>query len=224
MLRVKFQVRLSGIPSRLLKSDEDIRSVEVDNKFLIGGADEFVFLTLRSGSELSRESLSGELPDTDIAYMTQAAVSRRTYYLGIVTDRPDHSVLSVLTENRAVPHQIIGQDAHLRVVASVNNWQHLKQVAGAIEGAHGSLELLGTTQTGRIGYPLGSDKIRQTLSGKLSEQQLSMLETAYRMGFFKVPQEATVGEIANELDISRSTLSERLHRVQHSLCELLFGP
>jgi Predicted DNA binding protein len=223
MLRVEFQVRLSGIPSRLLETKAAVERVDIDNAFPIAGDDEFLFLTVRSSSELSEDGLSAELPDTDIAYMTRAAVNDHTYYLGVVVDRSDRSVLSLLTENRAVPHQIVGQNEHFSVVVTVSNWQHLKRVAGAVEDAHGSLELIGTTQTDRMGYPLGSNKLRQTLSGKLSDQQLSVLETAYRMGFFQVPQEATAGEIASKLDMSRSTLSERLHHVQHDLCELLFA-
>jgi predicted DNA binding protein len=223
MLRVEFQVRLSGIPSQLLETRETIERVDIDNAFRVAGDDEFLFLTVRAGSELSEEGLSTELPGVDIPYMTRAAVNDDTYYLGVVADRSDPSVLSLLTENRAIPHQIVGQNEHFTVVVTVSNWQHLKQVAGALEAAHGSLELIGTTQTDQMGYPLGSNKLRQTLSGKLSAQQLSVLETAYRMGFFEVPQEATAGEIASKLEMSRSTLSERLHHVQHDLCELLFA-
>ena len=222
MLRVEFQVRLSGIPSQLLETREAIERVDIDNAFRVAGDDEFLFLTVQASSELSEEGLSTELPETDIAYMTRAAASDHTYYLGVVADRSNASVLSLLTENRAVPHQIIGQNEQFSVVVTVSNWQHLKRVAGAVEDAHGSLELIGTTQTDRMGYPLGSNKLRQTLSGKLSDQQLSVLKTAYRMGFFEVPQEATAGEIASKLDMSRSTLSERLHNVQHDLCEMLF--
>lgn len=223
MLRVEFQVRLSGIPSQLLETRETIERVDIDNAFRVAGDDEFLFLTVQAGSELSEEGLSTELPAVDIAYMTRAAVNDHTYYLGVVADRSDRSVLSLLTENRAIPHQIVGQNEHFTVVVTVSNWQHLKRVAGALEAAHGSLELIGTTQTDQMGYPLGSNKLRQTLSGKLSDQQLSVLETAYRMGFFEVPQEATAGEIASKLEMSRSTLSERLHHVQHDLCELLFA-
>lgn len=223
MLRVEFQVRLSGIPSQLLETRETIERVDIDNAFRVAGDDEFLFLTVQAGSELSEEGLSTELPAVDIAYMTRAAVNDHTYYLGVVADRSDRSVLSLLTENRAIPHQIVGQNEHFTVVVTVSNWQHLKRVAGALEVAHGSLELIGTTQTDQMGYPLGSNKLRQTLSGKLSDQQLSVLETAYRMGFFEVPQEATAGEIASKLEMSRSTLSERLHHVQHDLCELLFA-
>jgi predicted DNA binding protein len=223
MLRVRIQVRLSGIQSQLLETGEAVQSVEIDNAFPVAGDEVFLFLTVRASSELSEEQLATELEDTEIAHMTQTAVSEHTYHLAVMVDRSGRSVLALLTENRAIPHQITGENAHITVVASVRDWQHLKRVAGAIEGAHGSLELIGTTQTEQMGYPLGSDKLRQTISGKLSDQQLSVLETAYEMGFFRVPQEVTAGEIASELGISRSTLSERLHRVQHDLCELLFG-
>jgi len=223
MLRVRLQVRLSGIQSQLLETGEAVERVEIDNGFPVADDKQFLFLTVRSSSELSEEQLAADLVDIEIAHVAQAAVNEHTYHLAVTVDRSGRSVLSLLTENQAVPHQIIGQNAHISVVASVRDWQHLKRVAGAIEAAHGSLELIGTTQTEQMGYPLGSDKLRQTISGKLSDQQLSVLEMAYEMGFFTVPQEVTAAEIADELEISRSTLSERLHRVQHDLCELLFG-
>ena len=139
-------------------------------------------------------------------------------------DISEVSVLALLTKNEAIPHRIVSQNAHLNVVATVRDWTHLKEVAGTIESEHGSLELVGTTQTETIGFPLGGNKIKRNMSGKLSDKQLEVLETAYQMGYFRVPQEVTAEEIANELDISRSTLSERLRRVEHNFCELLFGP
>ena len=142
---------------------------------------------------------------------------RRRGYLGGVRAGP-------VDEKEAIPHRIVSQNAHLNVVATVRDWTHLKEVAGTIESEHGSLELVGTTQTETIGFPLGGNKIKRNMSGKLSDKQLEVLETAYQMGYFRVPQEVTAEEIANELDISRSTLSERLRRVEHNFCELLFGP
>lgn len=223
MLRVEFQIGLSGIPLQLLETGENIESIEVDNAFPVPDSGELLFLTVCSGSSVSEEQLSADLPDADIVYVSRTGVSHHTYHVSVVADRSNLTVLSLLTENRAVPHRIVGRNAHLEVVTSVRDWQHLKQVAGAVEEVHGSLKLVGTTQTDRPGFPLGTDKVRQSVSGKLSEQQLSVLETAYQMGFFQVPQEATAEEIAGELGISRSTLSERLRRVQHNFCTLLFG-
>ncbi|MFQ3283687.1 helix-turn-helix domain-containing protein [Natronomonas sp.] len=224
MLRIKFQIRSAGIASKLFAIDEQVISVEIDNALPVTEGEVFLSLTVGFHADISKESLSNQLPNIQIIDMSEANVTPHTYYLSVLADLSDVSVLSLLTENKAIPHTIVGTDSHLDVVASVRDWTHLKEVAATIEDNHGSLELVGTTQTESIGFPLGSNKVKQSISGKLSDNQLEVLETAYRLGYFKVPQEVTAEEIAEELDISRSTLSERLRRVEHSFCALLFGP
>ena len=224
MLRIKFQIRSAGIASKLFAIDEQVISVEIDNALPVTKGEVFLSLTVGFHADISKESLSNQLPNIQIIDMSEANVTPHTYYLSVLADLSDVSVLSLLTENKAIPHTIVGTDSHLDVVASVRDWTHLKEVAATIEDNHGSLELVGTTQTESIGFPLGSNKVKQSISGKLSDNQLEVLETAYRLGYFKVPQEVTAEEIAEELDISRSTLSERLRRVEHSFCALLFGP
>jgi predicted DNA binding protein len=223
MLRIEFQIRLAGISSRIVDIDDQVGSVEIDNALPVAGDSVFLFLTAQFDSDISKTELAEKLSDIQIIDMSKAEVNQHTYYLGVVAPLSDASVLSILTENQAIPHRIVGRNAHLDVVASVRDWNHLKEVAGTIEDEHGSLELVGTTQTETLGFPLGGNKIKQSMSGKLSDKQLEVLETAYKMGYFKVPQEVTAEEIASELDISRSTLSERLRRVEHNFCELLFG-
>ncbi len=224
MLRIEFQIRPAGIPLRIFDIDEAVESVEIDNALPVAGDAVFLFLTTQFDADVSADVLSNELSSVQIVDVTRAEVSQHTYYLRIVADFADASVLSLLTENQAIPHRIVGKNSHLDVVASVRDWNHLKEVASSIEDEHGPLELIGTTQTESIGFPLGGNKIKQSMSGKLSDEQLEVLETAYQMGYFKVPQEVTAEEIASELDISRSTLSERLRRVEHNFCALLFGP
>lgn len=224
MLRIEFQIDLAGIPSRLFDIGEQVNSIEIDNALPVSGDMVFLFLSVQFNSEVSKEFLSNQLSDLDVVDVTQAELNHHIYYLSVVANLSDASVLSLLTENQAIPHRIVGKNAHLEVMASVRDWNHLKKVANDIESEHGSLELLGSTQTERIGFPLGGNKIKQSMSGKLSEEQLEVLETAYQMGYFRVPQEVTAEEIAAELDISRSTLSARLRRVEHNFCALLFGP
>jgi uncharacterized membrane protein len=224
MLRFEFQIRTAGISSKFFDIEEEVGSIEIDNALPVAGDTVFLFLTAQFEAEVSKERLSRQLSDMEIVDMTRAETKQCTYYLGVITELSNVSVLSMLTANQAIPHRIVGRYAHLDVVASVRDWNHLKDVAETVEAEHGSLELLGTTQTENIGFPLGGDKIKQSMSGKLSDEQLEVLETAYQMGYFKVPQEVTAEEIASELDISRSTLSERLRRVEHNFCELLFGP
>jgi hypothetical protein len=224
MLRIEFQIHPAGISSQLLDIEGQVERIEIDNALPVTGNAIFLFLTAQFVSDISEESLSSQLPDIQMVDMTRAEVGQHMYYLGVIADLSDAFVLSLLTENQAIPHKIVGKNTHTEVVASVRDWNHLKEVANTIEDEHGSIELIGTTQTESIGFPLGNDKIKRSMSGKLSSEQLEVLETAYQMGYFKVPQAVTAKEVASELDISRATLSERLHRVEHSICAILFGP
>lgn len=53
----------------------------------------------------------------------------------------------------------------------------------------------------------------------LTEPQREALRTAYEMGYFDVPRSASLEEIAGELGITASSLSERLRRAQTRLVE-----
>lgn len=46
----------------------------------------------------------------------------------------------------------------------------------------------------------------------VTEEQREALVTAYEMGYFEVPGESSLGELADELGISKNAASARLHR------------
>lgn len=46
----------------------------------------------------------------------------------------------------------------------------------------------------------------------VTEEQREALVTAYKMGYFEVPGESSLGELADELGISKNAASARLHR------------
>lgn len=53
----------------------------------------------------------------------------------------------------------------------------------------------------------------------LTDRQQEALRTVYEMGHFEIPRRASLDEVAAELDISASALSERLRRAQTHLVE-----
>lgn len=53
----------------------------------------------------------------------------------------------------------------------------------------------------------------------LTDQQREALRIAYERGYFEIPREASLKEIAAELDIAASSVSERLRRAQTELLE-----
>jgi len=53
----------------------------------------------------------------------------------------------------------------------------------------------------------------------LTSQQQEALRTAYELGYFDIPRGASLEEVASELEISASSVSERLRRAQTQLIE-----
>ncbi|UPV72944.1 helix-turn-helix domain-containing protein [Halorussus limi] len=54
---------------------------------------------------------------------------------------------------------------------------------------------------------------------EVTDEQREALVTAYRQGYFSVPGEVSLGELADELDISKNAASARLHRGYANLVE-----
>jgi predicted DNA binding protein len=57
--------------------------------------------------------------------------------------------------------------------------------------------------------------------GRLTTRQREVLETAHRMGYFERPKGANAGEVADTLDISRSTFAEHLAAAQTKLLDAI---
>jgi hypothetical protein len=53
----------------------------------------------------------------------------------------------------------------------------------------------------------------------LTDRQHEALRVAYEMGYFEIPRRASLDDVAAELDITASSLSERLRRAQTHLVE-----
>lgn len=59
--------------------------------------------------------------------------------------------------------------------------------------------------------------------GRMTDPQFQALVTAFEMGYFEQPKEATHEEVAAELGIARSSLSERLRRAESELIREKLG-
>lgn len=56
----------------------------------------------------------------------------------------------------------------------------------------------------------------------LTDRQLEVLQTAYDMGFYDVPRDASTDEIAKELGVDAATVSEHLQRAERNLLSQQF--
>jgi len=58
--------------------------------------------------------------------------------------------------------------------------------------------------------------------GRLSPRQRDAVETALRLGYYDVPRDATVEDVARELDCATATASEHLRKAESKLIRSLF--
>lgn len=56
----------------------------------------------------------------------------------------------------------------------------------------------------------------------LTDRQQEIVQTAYSMGYYDVPREATTDDVAHEVDLDPSTVAEHLQRAEHNLLSQLF--
>lgn len=52
---------------------------------------------------------------------------------------------------------------------------------------------------------------------ELTDRQQKVIQTAYDMGFYEVPREASTEEVATELELDSSTVAEHLQRAERNL-------
>lgn len=106
-----------------------------------------------------------------------------------------------------------GVERHVGAVVGYDVLRGVLEAAGEAVG----VELAGVS-------PLGAEA-DSPIEGRwnLTSGQAEALETAYEMGYFEVPKEASAAEIAMELGVSTSAFGERLRRAQAALLGQVFG-
>ena len=56
----------------------------------------------------------------------------------------------------------------------------------------------------------------------LTDRQQEIIQTAYSMGYYEVPREASTEDIAREVKLDPSTVAEHLQRAEHNLLSRMF--
>lgn len=146
-----------------------------------------------------------------------------TYRLTIVAHEPYPFILGVILRQKAIPNRLKLHGDHFDGVVTVKVWEDFRRLADRIQERFGRFELLSVNQVETTGEPLGSGQLGRVLRNELSYQQLTVLRAAHSMGYFDVPRQASADDIAAELDIAQSTLSERLRLAEKQLFELVFS-
>ena len=202
-----------------------MRSINFENAFYADDGDWIESLLVASASPFDPEAALADLSRVELFHCEQVVggSAESTYRLTVVAHEPYPFLLGVMLRENAIPNRLELLNGHFRGVVTVTEWESFRTLADRIQERFGEFELLSVNQVETTGEPLGSGQLGRALRNELSPEQLTVLRTAHRMGYFDAPRRVSADEIAAELDIAQSTLSERLRLAEKRLFDLVFS-
>lgn len=151
----------------------------------------------------------------------------------VVTERQDESIVKVTIEEYSVSHalsevgggvrSITVTDGEVRVRADVPRDANVEAVLEKVREIY-EITLLSRRTVDRDERT--DVDFRTDIERHLTDRQLSVLETAFRAGFFDWPREHTGKEVADLLDVAPPTFHQHLRVGERKLLKVLFdeGP
>lgn len=108
----------------------------------------------------------------------------------------------------------VAEGGHLRLVFHAPDFETLQTIVGELRERFPDVDIQRLVRAPTEGA------VRDTVfvdRGRLTDRQLEILHLAYDRGYFDRPRGANATELADELDIAPSTLTEHLHTAQRKL-------
>ena len=202
----------------------EIHRIEFENAFYADEGNWIESLLVTSETTLDPEAVITDLSRVELFHHEQVSVGsadRPTHRLTIVAHEPYPFLLGVILRGNAIPNRLELRSGQFDGVVTVKEWEGFRALADMIQDRFGTFELLSVNQVETTGEALGSGQLGRVLRNELSTEQLTVLRTAHRMGYFDAPRQASADDIASELDIAQSTLSERLRLAEKQMFDLV---
>lgn len=141
----------------------------------------------------------------------------------MVAHEPYPFLLGLILRENGIPNRLVLSPDCFNCVVTVAEWDDFQRLADKLQEQFGEFKLLSVNQVETTGAPLGSGQLGRVVRNELSRDQLNVLQTAHELGYFETPRRTSADDIATELDIAQSTLSERLRLAEDRLFDLIFS-
>jgi len=133
-------------------------------------------------------------------------------------DRDAGGCVCELIEEAGCPvSQTRAEEGTLYVTFYAEDMKNVRDIIGRLKDEYGDVYIKEMVRTGddHVDNPVLFDR------GVLTDRQMEVLVEGYRMGYFDHGEGANATEVADELGISLSTLSEHLSLAQNKILESL---
>jgi len=136
--------------------------------------------------------------------------------LGVTVDDPAPEILADAGVNL---RSLVAEDGESRLVVEAPEDIDVGELRSRLAEQYGPVRLV-SKQHGRRAKSI--DSIGDELVERLTDKQLTVLETASELGYYDWPREATAEEVAAELGIASSTLHQHLRAAEGKLVAAFF--
>ena len=113
----------------------------------------------------------------------------------------------------------VAEDGELTLSFYADGYDELREVVADLRERYSSLDVKRLVRSPAEDVEVDDVVVDR---GKLTDRQREVLETAYRMGYFERPRRANATEVAEQLDVQPSTVSEHLTAAQAKILDDLF--
>jgi hypothetical protein len=226
ILRIEFHTEPTGVVHEIAQRIPNVERVEFENAFYADEGNWIESLSISAATPFDPEAVFDELSRAELYHHLQLSTEgadRSTHRVTIIANEPYPFLLGVILREQAIPNRLVLRRDRFEGMVTVQDWPAFRAMADKIQERFGQFELQSVGQVETTGAPLGAGTLVRVLTTELSDEQMLVLEAAYSMGYFDVPRTASASDIADELGIAQSTLSERLRTAEKRLFELVFG-
>ncbi|MFB6140758.1 MAG: helix-turn-helix domain-containing protein [Halosimplex sp.] len=210
-----FRTTPRGTISSLAETLPNARSIRVENAFARSEGGCELVLTIVDDDDPVAAVLEEDRSVTVLDL--QRGDGTDMFHAFVIVGEGGPVVLEALLSKEAIPREIRVANGDVSVSATLRDWDHLKELGDEFERAFGRFDLRAVKETDRPGFPFGGARLTRVIEDEMGEEQLELLELAYERGFFELPRRASESDLADELGVSQSTVSERLRSAQQTL-------
>ncbi|MFC7115287.1 helix-turn-helix domain-containing protein [Natronoarchaeum sp. GCM10025703] len=130
-------------------------------------------------------------------------------------DRADPCACDLVEMSGPPVADVRAQDGSLFITFRAQDVSNVRSVIEQLRESYDGVRL----QTLSKFDPAEGEDIVPVDRSRLTDKQRDVLERAHELGYFEYPKGANAGEVADDLDIARSTFSEHLSAAQTKLLE-----